>query len=63
MLGFICEGALNILDDAVDKELDAIDDLMHDAGQLDVAAQIIPDALVDAETDNTDFEKYMDREV
>lgn len=65
MYEFVYESCMSILDDAVDKELDAVDDLMSGAGDIsdcEVADCLIPDSLVDAETDNTDFEKYIDKE-
>ena len=55
------ESHYNILDDAIDEELEEIDDILADAtSDLKIDDCIIPDSLVDEETDDTDFEKYMD---
>lgn len=58
----IFESKYGILDDAVDDELDAVDDLMNGPAGFDfIAGDLIPDDIVDGAGDNTDYEKYLDK--
>lgn len=59
----LLETFTGILDDAVDEELDAIDDIMDGEFSLDmyINAHIIPNNLVDNESDNTNYEKFIDK--
>ena len=57
----IFEQYIGILDDAVDEELDAIDDLMSGPDGVDfIVGDIIPDSLVDGAGDGIDSDKYLD---
>ena len=57
----IFEQYIGILDDAVDEELDAIDDLMSGPDGFDfIVGDIIPDSLVDGAGDGIDSDKYLD---
>lgn len=59
---FIYESAdLAILDDYADDEIDAIDDLI-DGTDMEAEDQLIGDAIVDCENDNTDYEQYLGKD-
>lgn len=51
------------LDDYVDDFIDAEEDLFYDIGFGTSIDVLIPDNVVDKENDNTDYDKYSDREV
>lgn len=60
MLDLVLETSFGILDDAVDEELDAIDDLIMDASaHFDIADNLIPDKVIDNEHVENDSEKYL----
>lgn len=58
------ESYTGILDDALDDELDAIDDIMdEDRTDMFLDAHLIPDKLVNNASDKTDYEKFINKEV
>ena len=61
-LDLILESEIPILDDMVDDIVDAEESLMYDVGFAESIDQLIPDSVVDAENDDTDYDKYSDED-